>query len=319
MKNRIILRLFLAIVFFLAPEVSRARWMNPNSGRFQTMDTFEGEVECPQTLHKYGYGADDPVNEIDPLGQSFFGFDGTGNSQTRNKSNVLKMWFGSTDPDAHYEVGVGTAWGTRTFAGATGLGMARRESKAMRELIADRAKGDTTVDIVGFSRGGIEATEFANRVADAFPDEKIRFVGLFDPVGSVGHPGGFGSYRTQLPSGVGYSVEAMAANENRSSFPGTDVNVNLQQWFRGTHSDIGGGWPNHQLSDYVLQWMIQQAQSKGVGINLSAIQAKFGWDPNPNGPIDANQGITSWFMTGGSRRVLGPGYSFSFDLDTLGF
>jgi RHS repeat-associated protein len=307
--------------FDLGLDLNRSRYWNPGTGRFWTMDTFAGNNEDPLSLHKYLYGADDPVNEIDPLGQSFFAFDGTGNSPANPyQTNVRKMWFGSTDPDRHYEVGVGTGMMGLNFGGqAFGAGMARRERKAMREIIADRAQGDTTVDIVGFSRGGIEATEFANEVADAFPNETIRFVGLFDPVGSVGHPGGFGRYRTQLPASVGYSVEAMAANENRSWFPGTDVNVNLQQWFRGTHSDIGGGWPNHQLSDYVLQWMIQQAQSKGVGINLSAIQAQFGWDPNPNGPIDPNTGVTSWSTTGSIRNVIGAGYSYTIDPSDMGF
>jgi RHS repeat-associated protein len=293
----------------------RARYMNPGTGRFWTMDTYEGDHEDPRSLHKYLYGADNPVDEIDPLGQSFFAFDGTGNAPSNpDQTNVRKMWYGSTDPDRHYEVGVGTAWGTRTFGGATGAGMARRENTAMGELIHDRQKTDTRMDIVGFSRGGIEATEFANRVADAFPDEEIRFVGLFDPVGSVGFPGSFGRYRFQLPAQVEYSAEAMAANENRSWFPATDVNVTVQQWFRGTHSDIGGGWPNHQLSDYVLQWMIQQAKSSDVEINLSAIQDRFGWNPNPSGPIDPNQGVTSWRTTGGVRNVLsatGGGYTFN--------
>jgi uncharacterized protein (DUF2235 family) len=300
--------------------VSRARYFNPNTGRFWTRDTDEGDQEDPLSLHKYLYAADNPINEIDPLGQSFFGFDGTGNSPSNPyQTNVRKLWYGSTDPDRHYEVGVGTSF-SFGFGKSFGAGMARRERKAMRELIDDRAKGDTVVDIVGFSRGGIEATEFANRVADAFPDERIRFVGLFDPVGSVGSPGSFGKYRTQLPTRVEYSVEAMAQDENRSWFPATRVNVTLTQWFRGTHSDIGGGWPNQQLSDWVLQWMIQQAQGKGVGINLSAIKAKFGWDPNPNGPINPNTGITSWFTMPGGRIVMAPGGSYSADYSaTLGY
>jgi len=298
----------------------RARFYQPNEGRFWTGDTHQGSQEDPLSLHRYVYCSGDPINEFDPLGESFFAFDGTGNYPGETDegvpapSNIYKLWYGSTDSDRHYEVGVGTGLPVLSFPGlAFGAGMARRESKAMRELRADRASGDKSVDIVGFSRGGIEATEFANRVADAFgADETIRFVGLFDPVGSVGHPGGFGSYRTQLPAGVGSSVEAMAANENRSTFPGTDVKVTTQKWFRGTHSDIGGGWANQQLSDYVLQWMIQQAQGNGVGINLSAIQSRFGWKPDPNGPIDPNHGITSWLTTGSLRNVrsaTGGGYT----------
>jgi len=46
----------------------RARYMNPQSGRFQTMDTFEGVIRDPLTLHKYLYANVDPVNRLDPSG-----------------------------------------------------------------------------------------------------------------------------------------------------------------------------------------------------------------------------------------------------------
>src|SRR5439155_9176942 len=47
----------------------RARYMNPNTGRFWTMDSFEGNQTDPLSLHKYLYGADNPVNRIDPSGR----------------------------------------------------------------------------------------------------------------------------------------------------------------------------------------------------------------------------------------------------------
>ena len=46
----------------------RARYMNPSTGRFQTMDTFEGSPFDPSSLHKYLYVGNDPVNKIDPSG-----------------------------------------------------------------------------------------------------------------------------------------------------------------------------------------------------------------------------------------------------------
>jgi hypothetical protein len=42
--------------------------MNPQTGRFHTMDTFEGDQENPQSLHKYLYCAANPVNRTDPSG-----------------------------------------------------------------------------------------------------------------------------------------------------------------------------------------------------------------------------------------------------------
>jgi RHS repeat-associated protein len=46
----------------------RARYMNPNTGRFWTMDTFEGNNEDPLSLHKYLYCQGNSVNGIDPGG-----------------------------------------------------------------------------------------------------------------------------------------------------------------------------------------------------------------------------------------------------------
>jgi RHS repeat-associated protein len=48
----------------------RARWMNPQSGRFITADTYEGEDEEPASLHKYLYAGADAVNRVDPSGMA---------------------------------------------------------------------------------------------------------------------------------------------------------------------------------------------------------------------------------------------------------
>jgi RHS repeat-associated protein len=46
----------------------RARYHNPNTGRFWTRDTYQGAQENPKSLHKYVYCVGDPVNRIDPSG-----------------------------------------------------------------------------------------------------------------------------------------------------------------------------------------------------------------------------------------------------------
>ncbi len=48
----------------------RARYLNPSSGRFQTVDSYEGRRFDPRTLHKYFYAHDDPINLTDPNGKS---------------------------------------------------------------------------------------------------------------------------------------------------------------------------------------------------------------------------------------------------------
>jgi RHS repeat-associated protein len=48
---------------------NRARYLNTRTGRFWTMDTFEGDDESPSSLHKYLYATADPINEVDPSGR----------------------------------------------------------------------------------------------------------------------------------------------------------------------------------------------------------------------------------------------------------
>ena len=46
----------------------RARFYDPGTGRFTTMDTYEGSPQDPQSLHKYTYCTDNPINYKDPTG-----------------------------------------------------------------------------------------------------------------------------------------------------------------------------------------------------------------------------------------------------------
>ena len=46
----------------------RARWYRPGAGRFLTTDPYAGSAATPASLHRYVYGADDPVGNSDPSG-----------------------------------------------------------------------------------------------------------------------------------------------------------------------------------------------------------------------------------------------------------
>ena len=48
----------------------RARWYNAASGRFGSRDDYAGEIEQPQSLHRFAYVHNDPVNATDPTGRS---------------------------------------------------------------------------------------------------------------------------------------------------------------------------------------------------------------------------------------------------------
>ncbi len=47
---------------------NRARYLNVSTGRFWSMDTFEGSPGFPRSLHKYLYSSGDPINRVDPSG-----------------------------------------------------------------------------------------------------------------------------------------------------------------------------------------------------------------------------------------------------------
>jgi len=47
----------------------RARYYNPSNGRFNRIDPYSGNMQDPQSLHKYLYCHANPVNNIDPAGE----------------------------------------------------------------------------------------------------------------------------------------------------------------------------------------------------------------------------------------------------------
>jgi hypothetical protein len=50
------------------PTAPGGVYLNPNTGRFWTMDTYEGKLENPCSIHKYLYVHGNPVNMVDPSG-----------------------------------------------------------------------------------------------------------------------------------------------------------------------------------------------------------------------------------------------------------
>ncbi len=81
-------------------------------------------------------------------------------------------------------------------------------------------------------------------------------------------------YDTRLHYAVRYARHALAIDENRSKFgcvpweddqikdrPAADPPRLKQVWFAGSHSDIGGSYPETEsrLSDIALAWMVEEA------------------------------------------------------------
>lgn len=69
MSKQTIVYGLIAIITLLAPHTSQARYLKTDTGRFMTMDTYQGDTQDSQSLHKYLYARDNPVNVMDPLGK----------------------------------------------------------------------------------------------------------------------------------------------------------------------------------------------------------------------------------------------------------
>lgn len=98
----------------------------------------------------------------------------------------------------------------------------------------------------------------------------ISFLGLWDSVGAFGIP--VGSMREKLtfldihsiPSNVEVCAHALALDEYRRSFRPLRPTAHgetekYEVWFRGVHSNVGGGYSDRGLSDIALSWMMHTA------------------------------------------------------------
>jgi uncharacterized protein (DUF2235 family) len=233
---------------------------------------------------------------------TLYAFDGTGNEDEEGEikdTNVAKM-FHAYDGHSLYLKGVGTRFGIigKFFGGITGLGGRSRIRKALKDLDRNFAAGDRTIDIIGFSRGAAMALHFANKINDKRGGATIRFLGLWDVVASFGIPGNKlnTGWDLTLPDNVQKCYHAMALDERRGNFKPTHVEApkggrstegRLQEvWFRGVHSDVGGG-KCIGLSSIPLCWMMKRALENGLPVNEAELH-RFEDMKKPSAPISKN-------------------------------
>jgi hypothetical protein len=116
--------------------------------------------------------------------------------------------------------------------------------------------------------------------ADSFVPANIAAVAVWDTVGTLGIPiyyagPGIDIFRfrdTALSPEIGLGVHAVALDELRKPFEPTlwDASPNVEQAiFPGGHSDVGGGYPEHGLSDGPLSWVIDRLQHSDVGLEFT--------------------------------------------------
>jgi uncharacterized protein (DUF2235 family) len=124
-------------------------------------------------------------------------------------------------------------------------------------------------------------------------ETRIRFIGVWDTVGALGIPltglplvdlinQQWRFHDTDLSSTVDGAFHALAIDEHTSLFRPTlwttqkhaPAHQRVEQvWFAGCHSDVGGGFRDHGLSDIALAWMIERSREYGLAFNPDATVA----------------------------------------------
>lgn len=118
-------------------------------------------------------------------------------------------------------------------------------------------------------------------------DAPITMVGVWDTVGALGIPALFGGVEadyqflnTGLHPDVRNAYHAVSIDERRAEFPPTlwqpsnppVPGQTLEQvYFAGVHCDVGGGYPETQLSDITFGWMAGKARALGALFNETAL------------------------------------------------
>lgn len=238
----------------------------------------------------------------------------------------------------HYESGAGTRAWEALPGGIYGYGLDKRILGAYRFLRrcysepgAD--KENIKLFLVGFSRGAYAARRlsgllahsgipvkssdvergwqmYLNRDADSakalkkegrFFDVSIEMVGIWDTVKATNDP----DYNDKLlSSNVISGYHALAVDECRKFFPALrwqeDERVK-EIWFSGSHSDVGGGCLEMDLSDVSLAWMIGCAAKHGLRFKKSYIERHV----NPKVPGHFHDSFTGlWESYGRSDRPI---------------
>jgi uncharacterized protein (DUF2235 family) len=118
----------------------------------------------------------------------------------------------------------------------------------------------------------------------------IKFIGVWDTVGSLGNPFVAGTRRdierhrfldTHLYLSNKFAFQALALDEHRKKFEPTfwtrTVDNNSaapshvralqeveQRWFIGTHGNVGGGYPSDTSAQVPLKWLMDKAAALGL-------------------------------------------------------
>ncbi|MBF0441414.1 MAG: DUF2235 domain-containing protein [Oligoflexales bacterium] len=224
----------------------------------------------------------------------------------------------------HEGVGSSGGLWDRISGGAIGAGLSQNIKEIYLFLCTNYSPGDE-IFLFGFSRGAYTVRSLAgminncgmlkrenmswyeeayrlyrNRDPDTRPssdfarifrhdyswqDCRIRFVGVWDTVGSLGIPipmfqfwnkEHFQFHDVELGSHIERAYQALAIDERRKPFlpavwskqkDAGENQVLEQAWFAGVHCNVGGGLEGCGLSDCALHWLWDRAQSAGLALD----------------------------------------------------
>lgn len=127
----------------------------------------------------------------------------------------------------------------------------------------------------------------------------IRMLGVWDTVGALGIPARgwhllpwlnrrWEFHDTELSSRVRAAYQALAIDERRGPFEPTlwrrqeeaGEQTLEQVWFAGAHSDVGGGYPEPELAEIALLWMVDRARACGLEFDADHfVRAERAGDP----------------------------------------
>ena len=113
--------------------------------------------------------------------------------------------------------------------------------------------------------------KFKSTFSKASPE--ITYMGLWDSVSSVGNIIQMRNYPdTSNVKNVSTLRHALAVDEKRFMFINNKSNSNkdnVQMWFPGVHSDVGGGHAEEEsgLAKVPLTWILEEAEKLGLELN----------------------------------------------------
>jgi uncharacterized protein (DUF2235 family) len=234
----------------------------------------------------------------------------------------------------YYHTGVGTSWHGRILGGAFGYGLSENICAGYTWLAQNFVPGDE-IFVFGFSRGAYTARSLVGLVrkcgvldsptdalvraayelyrerrdtvdgpdATAFRaanshETRVRFVGVWDTVGSLGIPvtglklAPFRSYYrfhdTSLSKIVDYAYHALAIDEYREDYAPTlwtetkPENVAVEQrWFIGAHCNVGGGYQDDTLCRIPARWLQDRAVAAGLAMDALVPLTGTEWRTEP--------------------------------------